>query len=440
MTKRPDSFESANAESRNRADAGDDVWAQLAEFASRPDADPVLRLLVTEATVAHRDLRGVTATIANRYRALIDAAPDAITLHDEHGKVLDANATACKLFGHDRDSLLAHSMHSLFADFDAPSTGRLADAFDSNGTLTCRSRVHRGDDSHSLVELHARSYLDAQHRRLIAVTRDLGPRELEHERLRRSEAQWREILHDMDKGVLVRNRKGHIVSSNPAACRILQTSEADLLALHSDQLAQWRFIDESGFDLAAEALPWDRALRSGKAVESAICGVSSPTINGMRWLSIAAVPRSRGENAELDEVVCIFADITPIKQDASLFGYAQELINLGVWQLIPGSDRMLWSTQMHAIFDVPASTPVSRERMLNHFTGMDQRRLRQALDSAKAEEVTEITARITTAIGRRRQVKIRVRALNHGSVTGGIIGCVQDVTTDNEGEIAAMPD
>ncbi|MEO7013701.1 MAG: PAS domain-containing protein, partial [Dokdonella sp.] len=73
-----------------------DVWAQLDELASLPDADPVLRLLVGEAITSHRNLRGVTATIANRYRAMIDAVPDAITIHNESGRILDANASACR--------------------------------------------------------------------------------------------------------------------------------------------------------------------------------------------------------------------------------------------------------------------------------------------------------------------------------------------------------
>ncbi|HOX70349.1 MAG: PAS domain-containing protein [Dokdonella sp.] len=440
MTQNPHSLESPTDPIRGPADAADDVWTQLAEFVSRPDTDPVLRLLVNEATAVHRNLRGVTATIANRYRALIDAAPDAITLHDENGRVLDANATACKLFGQDRDSLLACSMQSLIPDLDSAITGALAAAFDSNGILTCRSRIRRVDGSHSNVEVHAHSYLDAQNQRIIAVTRDLAARESAHDQLCRSEAELRQTLRDMDTGVVVRNRKGHIVSCNPAACRILQISEPDMLALRTDQLAQWCFVDATGADLATEALPWARAMKTGKAVESAVCGVHSPTLNGMRWLSITSVPRFGDNAVEADEVVSVFADITPIKQDATLFSHAQSLINLGAWQLMPGGERMLWSAQMHAIFDVPPSIPASRERLLNHFSGMDQRRLRQALDTARTEEATEITARITTAIGRRRQVRIRLRALDQGSAAGGIIGCVQDITTEVGHDGAATPD
>ena len=57
-------FSGATTHPTDTGTADADVWAQLAEFASRADADPVLRLLVGEAITAHRNLRGITATIA----------------------------------------------------------------------------------------------------------------------------------------------------------------------------------------------------------------------------------------------------------------------------------------------------------------------------------------------------------------------------------------
>jgi PAS domain S-box-containing protein len=437
MVEKPDFSELAGSGGQSPP-AEMDVWAQLAEFATRADADPVLRLLVDEASANHRNLRGITAAIANRYRAMIDAVPDAITIHDESGRTLDANETACRLFQRERNTLLGSSIGDLFPDLDDNFIGQLCEAFEHDGaSMTSTCTIDGGESNPSTLELHAQTYLDARQKRIIAVTRNLGPREDASERLRRSEAELRQLMRDMDKGVVVRNRKGQIISSNPAACRILRMSEAELLALGTDQLDDWHYVDESGRAIRYDDLPWSRAIVSGKAIESSIYGLSSSGIDDLRWLSIAAVPRFGNSQTDAEQVVSIFADITPIKQEASLFAHAQSLTSLGAWQLISGSDRMIWSTQMHSIFDVPVATPISRERMLDHFTGMDQRRFRQALESARAEETTEITARITTAIGRRRQVRIRVRALDRETTTGDVIGCVQDITAET-GNVAAF--
>ena len=417
-----------------------DVWMQLGELVARAETDPVLRLLVDAAMFNHRELCGVTATIANRYRALIDAVPDAITIHDDSGRTLDVNASACRLLGQDRTDLLERSFFDIFPEIDNDFLLQLKQSSDQDSGQIRSSTICRADGVQSALELNARCYLDGQQQRIIVSTRELGPREHDHAQLHQSEAELRKLMRDMDKGVVVRNRMGHIVSSNPAACRILQMSEADLLALGSDQLDDWQFVDENGRAMSNDALPWSRAMTTGKSTEAAICGLKSPNDHGTRWLSITAVPRFDANTRKAEHVVSIFADVTPIKQDASLFAHAQFLTNLGAWQLVSGTDRMIWSAQMHAIFDVPLSTPVSRDRMLSHFSGMDQRRLRQALEAPKAEETTEITARITTAIGRRRQVKIRVRALDRASTNGDVIGCVQDVTGETESDALSNSD
>ena len=128
------------------ATADADVWAQLAEFASRAGADPVLRLLVGEAITAHHNLRGVTATIANRYRAMFDAVPDAITIHDETGLILDANASTCRLLDVDRERLLGRSIEDAFPGLDSTFISRLHRAFDADETVTATSTIRRGPD------------------------------------------------------------------------------------------------------------------------------------------------------------------------------------------------------------------------------------------------------------------------------------------------------
>ncbi|MFZ1621197.1 PAS domain-containing protein, partial [Dokdonella sp.] len=275
-------FSGAKTDPTEARTADEDVWEQLAEFASRADADPVLRLLVGEAITAHRNLRGVTATIANRYRAMFDTVPDAITIHDETGLILDANASTCRLLDLDRERLLGRSIEDAFPGLDSTFISRLRLAFDADETVIATSTIRRGAGAEATLELNARGYLDANQNRIIAVSRDLGPRALAELQLRNSEAGLRRILQEMDMGVLVRNRMGHVVSCNPAACRILQTSEPDLLALRTDQIADWQFIDEGGTTMAHDDLPWARALRTGKAIESVICGVRSPQMTDPR--------------------------------------------------------------------------------------------------------------------------------------------------------------
>ncbi|MGH8164137.1 MAG: PAS domain S-box protein, partial [Rhodanobacteraceae bacterium] len=62
--------------------------------------------------------------------------------------------------------------------------------------------------------------------------------------MRVSDRRYRQLLHSMGQGVLVQDAQGLIVSANPAACRILGMSEAEILGLRRESAPLWRLVDE----------------------------------------------------------------------------------------------------------------------------------------------------------------------------------------------------
>lgn len=74
------------------------------------------RASIDIADVAHRigDLLRLGRSAASRYRGgLFDAAPDAITLIDRDGQIVDANQAAERLFGWAHDELRRRSVYDL---------------------------------------------------------------------------------------------------------------------------------------------------------------------------------------------------------------------------------------------------------------------------------------------------------------------------------------
>ena len=59
-----------------------------------PATDPIHAASpsLAAATEAYRILRSVGGDHGTRYRTLLNAVPDAVTLHDERGRIIDANA------------------------------------------------------------------------------------------------------------------------------------------------------------------------------------------------------------------------------------------------------------------------------------------------------------------------------------------------------------
>lgn len=406
-----------------------DVWAQLTELLGQPEFDPVLRLLITDAQSQHEALRGVTAAIAARYRALIDAVPDAITILDADGRLRDANEAACRLYHRERAELLLCSIHDLNPDLDRDFLSLLNAAFNRGDTLRFESTLTLGDSGPANLELHAHCYLDSGQRRVLVVTRDLGPRQQAMEMLKSSEASLRQVMRDVDIGVLFRARDGTVTSANKAACRILQISEAELISLSSQRVDQWHYLDANGALMPHSEQPWHRAFASGKPVESVICGIRPPRARETMWLQISATPRFNG-SGEVEAVVSMFTDISHMFREVNLFHHAQASINAGAWRIDSRSDHVIWSAQMYVMFDLPSTTPVTLNRMLGHFVEEDRDRIRLALASANKEDAHEVIARIVSAIGRQRTLKIRMRALHRDDRSHTIVGSMQDITVN----------
>jgi diguanylate cyclase (GGDEF)-like protein/PAS domain S-box-containing protein len=402
-----------------------DPWALLADFVARPDSDPDLRALVGEVLAAHRNPGFANAT---RYRRLIDAIPDAITIHDENGRILDANAAACHVYGYAHDALMRLSIADLNPSLTADHLHRLLDAFRLGNTLTVETMNRRGDATSVPVEVHSSLHLDDGGKRIVAVTRDLSARHRADDERHASEARFRLLMQMMDKGMIVQDERGRIVSSNPAACRIFGHAEADMLAMHIAQFAPWQFVDEDGNPLGMADLPGARALRSGKPVSTTICGVFLPKQRVQRWLSVTAVPQFIDGHHRPFQVVSTFGDITAIKRDAELFAQTQALANIGGWRLDFASEALTWTTHMYAIFDLPPATSVTIDRMFQFFPVDDRARLRQLLTDTRGGVATELELRMTSSIGRRRWVRLAARPIRHGDHIHGLSGTLQDIT------------
>ena len=428
---------SGSPEQQNVKSADADVWAQLKALAARAESDPVLHLLVNEAISRYEELRGVTATIATRYRSLVDAIPDAVIIHDASGNVLDANEAACRLYRLERESLLQSSMLKLNPGLHSEFLANLHVAHHDERRMTATSAMHHEDGTTSELELHAHEYLDAGRIRIIAVVRDLGPREIEVQQLRESETWLRSVLHQIDMGVVVWSRRGQILSSNPSASRTLRVSEVELRALTPDQLEQWRFIDAEGNPMPKSGLPWIAAIETGKPQESVICGMQLPDMSSTLWLSLSAVPHFNPGDAEPDMVACLFTEVTKLQRDALMFAQSQTLNTVGAWQLDFETQTLLCSAQVHSILDVPMSTPLTRERLLGHFHGHDLDRFRHALTNLQEGGFDQFEAMMTTSIGRKRRVRVRIRPLQSGANVNGIFGTMKDITTESHNTLQA---
>ena len=121
-----------------------------------------------------------------QYRSLVDNSADAIFLHDDAGKILDANQTACDNLGYTHSEFLSMTVDDIevskkkFNDFPAFANSLSLDkTYDIDGTL------QRKDGSEYLVEAKVRRYMSDKKPLIVALVRDVTERKkIEKEILR----------------------------------------------------------------------------------------------------------------------------------------------------------------------------------------------------------------------------------------------------------------
>lgn len=247
--------------------------------------------------------------------------------------------------------------------------------------------------------------------------------------LRASDARYRQLLHAMDQGLLVQDAQGLIVSANPATCRILGLSEAEIIALRRESAPGWRLVDEHGTSIEFDELPGMRALASGRNVESAVFGLYLPHLHRCRWISSSSVPQFREGEQRPFQVISTFSDVSTLKRQAELFDMTQALACIGGWEADDLQGTLFWTEQTYRIHDLEPGNAINETRALNFYAGDDRERLRNALHEARTgSRGFELELPLISALGRQRWVSIVGRPLLRHDRVYGVAGTVQDIT------------
>ena len=129
----------------------------------------VLRGPTVAAEVVSRDADGLERT-GERFRGLIDAAPDAVVLADEAGMIVLVNSQTEELFGHEREALVGQPIETLLPGYLRDAETR---ALGSGLRLVC----HRRDGSDFPVEVSLSAMEADEGRLVIAFVRDITERQ-----------------------------------------------------------------------------------------------------------------------------------------------------------------------------------------------------------------------------------------------------------------------
>ncbi len=148
---------------------------------------------------------------------------------------------------------------------------------------------------------------DKQRRVIFGAIQDITEIRKKDIALKESDQKFKNLVWDMQIGVLLQGPKAEIFLSNPKALELLGLTEDQLLGKTSFD-PDWNVIHEDGSDFPGNTHPVPTAIALKKEVKSIIMGVYRPSGDRV-WLLVDAIPQLN-RDGDIWQVICTFIDIS----------------------------------------------------------------------------------------------------------------------------------
>jgi diguanylate cyclase (GGDEF)-like protein/PAS domain S-box-containing protein len=340
--------------------AGDD--------ATLPEAAVALIARARDALLAAME---ETESERQRYRALLDAVPDPVSIIAWDGTVLDLNSAGMAAYRRPREEIVGKPIEVLNPDLPKDHMGPVLAALNRGETYVVEVTNMRADGSRFPVEVHTAGFEYKGEKRMVAVARDLSQRW-------EAESRYRLLLESIDVGVILFDRAMHVISANPAAYRAIGAEPGQSVQTLL-RAGDWKVVDARGRPLSFHDWPTTQALEHGQVISNTVIGLYYIPDQRMSWISVTNVPVFEADGVTPEYVFAMFSDVTTLKRDNVLFDRAQGLAHIGGWEWDRGRQRLYLTHEAQRILGREPS-PQAVDALIAGACPTDRARLRTAID------------------------------------------------------------
>lgn len=168
---------------------------------------------------------------------MLDAAPAAITIHDQAGQFLFANHAACAMHGyHSEEEFMAVQLDEL----DVPESAELIAArmrrIEAHGEARFEVEHRRRDGTTFPLEVHVKAIVWDGRPAMLSVATDITERKQAERALQESERHYRQLVSTASDAIYLLDNGGRVMRSNEAAARMLGRSLEELESLTIDAI------------------------------------------------------------------------------------------------------------------------------------------------------------------------------------------------------------
>lgn len=249
------------------------------------------------------------------YRNMIAHSLDGIAISDKAGIITYCAPSCLRLSGYKTEELLSKSIFSFVHPDDIE---KVKNAFiEETGKKFALNFVHvrlrhvsgnwiwcsvRG---HSLLMKPSASAV-------VIYFSDDSVRKAMEDKVRESEEHFRNLIFNLQQGVILQDNTGKIIVCNQSVLEMLGVSEEQLLG-NAPYDSQWHIETEDGEKYNSKTHIIPKVLETGAPVRDAIIKVHRPITKDSVWLLLNGEP-VRDESGNIVNVICSFTDITEQKR------------------------------------------------------------------------------------------------------------------------------
>lgn len=234
-----------------------------------------------------------------QFRALIENAPDGLTVVNTVGNIVFQSPSAKRLLG--PEDLMGRSVYEFLHQDDAPEFRRLlaecANSPERSPEITLRCR--HADGSWRTIEGVAKQLQNYGDTPLVVLNwRDVTERVLQNNRIRASEEKFRKIFQYSTNAIsLVSRNDGHYIDVNEEWLRLFGHSRSEVIGKDPLELGRWADSDDYlryAAELLAKGEIHNRAAvlrtKDGSLVRGLISSVILETNGTSIVLSLISIP------------------------------------------------------------------------------------------------------------------------------------------------------
>ena len=246
-----------------------------------------------------------------KYSDLYDFAPTGYFTLTNSGKVLDLNLVGSQLLRKERSKLKNSEFGFFVSDDSKPVFNQfLENVFRLDSKECCEVKLLLDDAT--TVHVFLTGILSGNKEQAFITIIDISKLQKPETVLRENEARYRDLLNNLDVGIIVHDGDSIIIYSNPKASELIGLSEEQIKEGDGSK-QNWEFVNDDNKSLSPENYPVNLIIRNKSAINNFIFGINKMDNRDVKWFLLNGFP-IMSSGGEIAEVVISFIEITALKK------------------------------------------------------------------------------------------------------------------------------